>query len=87
VPGGDDRRTPTIKLDEEQSIAVRELDATAYPALQSGRAKRNPAAVAHNSLRGERGLELCNEIDRLIAQGSATGYGAAVAALGTYSGL
>jgi hypothetical protein len=28
------RRAPTIKLDEEQSIAVRELDATAQLALQ-----------------------------------------------------
>jgi hypothetical protein len=29
-------RTPTIQLDEEQTIAVRELDATAYLALQHG---------------------------------------------------
>jgi hypothetical protein len=31
-----DRRTPTIKLDEQQAIAVRELDPTAYLALQHG---------------------------------------------------
>jgi hypothetical protein len=30
----EDRWTPTIKLDEEHAIAVRELDATAYLALQ-----------------------------------------------------
>jgi hypothetical protein len=34
--GLEDRRTPTIKLDEEHAIAVRELDATAYLALQHG---------------------------------------------------
>jgi hypothetical protein len=28
--GLEDRRTPTIKLDEEHAIAVRELDATAH---------------------------------------------------------
>ena len=30
-----DRREPAIKLDEEQPIAVRELDATAHLALQN----------------------------------------------------
>ena len=30
----ENRRAPTIKLDEEQPIAVRELDATAHFALQ-----------------------------------------------------
>jgi hypothetical protein len=32
--GLEDRRTPTIQLDEEQAIAVPELDATADLALQ-----------------------------------------------------
>jgi hypothetical protein len=32
--GLEDRRAPTIKLDEEQAIAVRELDPTAHLALQ-----------------------------------------------------
>ena len=32
--GLEDRRTPTIKLDEEQTIAIRELNATAHLALQ-----------------------------------------------------
>ena len=32
--GLEDRWTPTIKLDEEQATAVRELDATAHLALQ-----------------------------------------------------
>ena len=40
------RRTPTIKLDEEQAIAVRELDATAHFTLQ------------HNQLLLQRGI-LC----------------------------
>jgi hypothetical protein len=31
----EDRRTPTIQLDEEQAIAVREMDTTAYLALQN----------------------------------------------------
>jgi hypothetical protein len=30
----EDRRKPTIELDEEQAVAVRELDATAHLALQ-----------------------------------------------------
>jgi hypothetical protein len=34
--GLEDRRTPTIKLDEQQAIAVRELDTTAYLAMQHG---------------------------------------------------
>jgi hypothetical protein len=34
--GLEDRRAPTIKLDEEQAVAVRELDATAYLALHHG---------------------------------------------------
>ena len=33
--GLEDRRTPTIQLDEEQAIAVREMDTTAYLALQN----------------------------------------------------
>ena len=44
--GLEDRRTPTIKLDEEHAIGVRELDATAYLALQ------------HAQLMPERGI-LC----------------------------
>jgi hypothetical protein len=32
--GLEDRRAPTIKLDEEQAIAVRELDPTVHLALQ-----------------------------------------------------
>jgi hypothetical protein len=44
--GLEDRRTPTIKLDEEQAIAVRELDATAHIALQ------------YNQLLSQRGI-LC----------------------------
>jgi hypothetical protein len=44
--GLEDRRAPTIKLDEEQPIAVRELDPTAHPALQ------------HNQLFPQRGI-LC----------------------------
>jgi len=32
--GLEDRRKPTIQLDEKQAIAVRELDATAHLALQ-----------------------------------------------------
>jgi hypothetical protein len=32
--GLEDRRTPTIQLDEQQAIAVREMDTTAYLALQ-----------------------------------------------------
>ena len=44
--GPEDRRTPTIKVDEEQAIAVRELDATAYLALQ------------YNQLLSQRGI-LC----------------------------
>ena len=32
--GLEHRRKPTIQLDEEQAIAVRELDATAHLALQ-----------------------------------------------------
>jgi len=42
--GLEDRRTPTIKLGEEQAIAVRELDPTAYLALQ------------HSQLMPERGI-------------------------------
>jgi len=33
--GLEDRRKPTIQLDEEQAIAVREVDATAYVALEN----------------------------------------------------
>jgi hypothetical protein len=44
--GSEDRGKPTIELDEEQPIAVRELDATAYLALQ------------HHQLMSERGI-LC----------------------------
>jgi hypothetical protein len=44
--GFEDRWAPTIKLDEEQAIAVRELDATAQLALQ------------HNQLVPERSI-LC----------------------------
>jgi hypothetical protein len=40
------RRKPTIQLDEEQAIAVREVDATAHLALQ------------HDQLMSERGI-LC----------------------------
>jgi hypothetical protein len=32
--GLEDRRTPTMQLDEEQAIAVRELDPTAYFSLK-----------------------------------------------------
>jgi hypothetical protein len=42
--GLEDRRKPTIQLDEEQAIGVCELDATAQPALQ------------HNQLMPERGI-------------------------------
>src|SRR5260370_6031717 len=34
INGLEDRRAPTIKLDEEQAIAVRELDPTGHLALQ-----------------------------------------------------
>jgi hypothetical protein len=34
-PGLEDRRKPTIQLDEEQAIAVREPDATAHLALST----------------------------------------------------
>ena len=44
--GLEDRRKPTIELDEEQAIAVREVDATAHLALQ------------HDQLMSERGI-LC----------------------------
>jgi hypothetical protein len=44
--GLEDRQAPTIKLDEEQPIAVRELDPTAHPVLQ------------HNQLLPQRGI-LC----------------------------
>ena len=40
----EERRKPTIQLDEEQAIAVRELDPTAHLALQ------------HNQLLSQRGI-------------------------------
>ena len=47
INGLEDRRAPTIKLDEEQAIAVRELDPTTHLALQ------------YNQLLPQRGILCC----------------------------
>jgi hypothetical protein len=55
-----DRRTPTIKLDEEHAIGVRELDATAYLALQHGQLMPKRGILCFKSaLRLE---ERCNQV-------------------------
>jgi hypothetical protein len=57
--GLEDRRTPTIKLDEEQAIAVRELDATAYLAPEHGQLMPHAAFSASSRL-----LDLKSEATR-----------------------
>jgi hypothetical protein len=58
--GLEDRRTPTIKLDEEQAIAVRELDATAYLAPEHGQLMPQRGILCFKSALGleERGNQV-----------------------------
>ena len=58
--GLEDRRKPSIQLDQEQAISVRELDTTAHPPLQ------------HNQLMSERrvlGLKSALRLERRGEQG------------------
>jgi hypothetical protein len=58
--GLEDRRKPSIQLDQEQAISVRELDTTAHPPLQ------------HNQLMAERrvlGLKSALRLERRGEQG------------------
>jgi hypothetical protein len=61
--GLEDRWTPTIKLDEEQAIAVRELDTTAYLAPEHGQLMPQRAILCFKSALGleERGNQVKEE--------------------------
>ena len=58
--GLEDRRTPTVKLDEEQAIAVRELDTTAYLAPRHGQLMPQRGILCFKSALGleERGNQV-----------------------------
>ena len=60
--GLEDRRKPSIQLDQEQAIAVRELDATAHPPLQHDQLMSEHRILSLKSAlrlerRGEQGKE------------------------------
>jgi hypothetical protein len=61
--GLEDRRKPTIQLDEEQTIAVGELDAAAHFALQHGQLVSERGILCFKSALGleERGDQVKEE--------------------------
>ena len=63
-----DRWKPSIQLDQEQAIAVRELDATAHPALQHNQLMSESRILCLKSAlrlerRGEQGQEEAEKRD------------------------
>jgi hypothetical protein len=63
-----DRWKPSIQLDQEQAIAVRELDATAHPPLQHNRLMSESRILCLKSglgleRRGEQGQEEAEQRD------------------------
>jgi hypothetical protein len=63
VTAFEDRRKPTIQLDEEQAIAVRELDATAHLARQDDQLMSERGILCFKSALGleERGDQVKEE--------------------------